>query len=709
MKRSLWLLRRRHSALVSGCRPSLDVTFLQGRPCFKLLSISISLLFGGAHAFPQQPSPPTRDLTEVPVEKLMEIEVYSPAKRAEKLSESPAAISVLTQEDIHRSGATSIPEALRLAPGLDVAQVDGEQWAISARGFNDVFANKLLVLQDGRSVYTPLFSGVFWNVQDPFLPDVDRIEVIRGPGASLWGANAVNGVINIITKSARDTQGVLATAGGGTIERAFAGVRYGDTLGQDVFFRVYGKYFDRAPSDSPNGGEAADSWQRAQGGFRLDWDTLEKSGNLLTLQGDIYGSSGNQVFNTYTPLNPPFYSQTIHQDDYRTSGGNLLGRFTHQFSDRSDLALQVYYDRTVQDTVIVKEFRDTYDFDLQSHVGLGSWNDFVLGLGCRVSDAHTVDSPTISFTPNRVSTKLFSAFAQDEITLVPNRLRLTLGGKLEHNDYTGFELQPSGRLLWTPAPGQTLWGAISRAMRTPSEAEEDVQLTETPSPAVVTLYGNRDFQPEELLAYELGYRVEPLRNLSVDLTTFYNVYHDLRSQEFGFSPTLSPSAPPPPPFPPQFVPMHLENGLGGDTFGFELAPTWVVNSWWRLRPAYSLVKMQIHRSPGSTDPTSKSFLEGSSPQQQASLRSSMDLPCHLSLDSTLRYVDRLPALQVSGYIALDLRVGWRPCEDFELAVVGQNLLQSHHTEFIPTFIGTQRTELPQSVYVQLTWYFGKKH
>jgi iron complex outermembrane recepter protein len=314
------------------------------------------------------------DLTTMPLEKLMEIEVYSASKRAEKLSEAPAAISVITS-DIKRSGAQSIPEALRLVPGLDVAELDAEQWAISARGFNDVFANKLLVLQDGRSVYTPLFSGVFWNVQDALLEDIDRIEVIRGPGASLWGANAVNGVINIITKSAKDTQGLLVSGGGGTVERGFSAVRYGSTLGEDLYFRIYGKYSDRADSVMPNGTDAQDSWQKGQGGFRLDWDKMEKTGNLLTLQGDVYGSLGNQSFNTYAPFNPPLYSQVVHQDDYRTGGGNVLGRWTHEFSDTSDFKLQSYYDRTEQSTLIFKERHDTFDLDLQHHFTLGSWNN----------------------------------------------------------------------------------------------------------------------------------------------------------------------------------------------------------------------------------------------------------------------------------------------------------------------------------------------
>ncbi|HEX4645825.1 MAG TPA: TonB-dependent receptor plug domain-containing protein, partial [Verrucomicrobiae bacterium] len=317
------------------------------------------------------------DLAEMTLEKLMEIDVTSVSKKAEKLSESPAAISVLTQDDIRRSGATSIPEALRLIPGLDVAQVDSQQWAISARGFNDVFANKLLVLQDGRSVYTPLFSGVFWQVQDTLMEDIDRIEVIRGPGASLWGANAVNGVINIITKSARETQGVLVTGGGGTEEPGFGGVRYGGKLAEDVYFRVYGKYFYRADSVRPDGSDAHDAWQKGQGGFRIDWDTWERTGNLLTLQGDIYGGRLDQIFSTYDPTSPTL-SRSV-SEAYRVGGGNVLGRWSHQFSENSDLKLQMYYDRTELDPVIFHENRDTYDIDAQHHFTLGRFNDVIWG------------------------------------------------------------------------------------------------------------------------------------------------------------------------------------------------------------------------------------------------------------------------------------------------------------------------------------------
>ncbi|MDB6064666.1 MAG: ligand-gated TonB-dependent outer rane channel [Pedosphaera sp.] len=634
----------------------------------------------------------TNRLADLSIDELMNIPVTLDTRQPRPLYQSAAAISVLTADDIRRSGAMSIPEALRLVPGLDVARVDSQNWAISARGFNDVFANKLLVMQDGRSIYTPLFSGVFWDVQNPLMEDIDRIEVIRGPGASLWGANAVNGVINIITKSAKETQGFLATAGGGSELNAFGSFQYGGKFGENAYFRVYGQYLNRGDSASPAGGNADDEWQIGQGGFRVDWDASEQ--NLFTLQGDIYGGRLHQTFGTYAPANFPTFSQTV-SDDVPVDGGNILGRWAHAFSEDSELKLQLYYDRTERDTAIFQENRDTYDVDLQHHFKAGDRNDFIWGLGYRISADKIRSTPTVSFDPSRQETHLYSAFAQDEITLLTNRLRLTLGTRLEHNDYTGFEVQPNGRLLWTPGGHQTFWGAVSRAIRTPSRAEVSVTLNQPMPPFVVaTLQGNPDYKSEELTAYEIGYRVEPLPNVSFDLATFYNVYDHLRSLETG-----TPSAP----FP-VFIPVQAENKLHGETYGFEASVAWQATGWWRLTPAYSLLKTQIHQDADSTDTTSINLDQGASPQQQFSLRSSMDLPQHVSLDFTLRYVDQLPALNVGSYVAVDVRLGWRPYKNLDLAIVGQNL-GGVHTEFKPTFISTQPTEVRPSVYGKVTWRF----
>jgi len=654
-----------------------------------------------------QPAATHSDLTELPIETLLQLEVTTVSRKPEKLAESPAAVSVITQEDIHRSGVTSIAEALRLAPGLEVARVDASQWAISARGFNDAFANKLLVLQDGRSVYTPLFSGVFWDVQGTMLEDIDRIEVIRGPGAALWGANAVNGVINIITRSAKDTQGTLLTAGGGTEERAFAGIRYGDKLSENSFFRVYGTYFNRDNSVLANGNDAHDSWQMGRWGFRLDWDVSDR--NLVTIQGDAYRGSINQVFGTFDPSDTTNFFRNV-QDNFEVVGGNLLGRWTTTLSPESDLRVQAYYDRTERDTVIFKEKRDTFDIDFQHRFPLGQRNDVVWGLGYRLTSDQVGNTPTIALVPDSRTLNLFSGFLQDEIALVPDKLRLTLGSKFEHNDFTGVEIQPSGRLLWTPTEHQTAWASVSRAVRTPSRAEENIQLNRVipagglfpGSPvAVSTIFGNEDLESEKLLAYELGYRIQPAKQVSFDLAAFYNDYDDLRTIELGFSPTQGPT---PPPAGALFIPMHAANHLYGETYGLEAAATWEITHWWRLQPAYTYLQMQLHKRAGSTD-TSSELDEGKSPHNQFTLRSSMDFPRDISLDCTLRYVDNLPALQIDSYIQLDLRIAWRPIKNLELALVGQNLLDDRHAEFRPSFIATQQAEIQRGFYGKVTWRF----
>ncbi|HZV35454.1 MAG TPA: TonB-dependent receptor [Verrucomicrobiae bacterium] len=644
-----------------------------------------------------------KQLTEMPIEDLLNQDVTSVAKIPEQLSKSPAAISVLTQEDIQRSGARSIPEALRLVPGMDVAQVDSQQWAVSARGFNDVFANKLLVLQDGRSLYTPLFSGVFWDVQNPLLEDIDRIEVIRGPGASLWGANAVNGVISVITKSAADTQGFMALAGGGNYEQDFFAARYGGKISDDLYYRVDGQYFDRGNSIlSSSGDDAHDAWRMGQGSFRMDWDTRKNGGDLVTLQGDFYEGRMDQVYDAFS-FPPPSMMPT--PDVERVGGGNILGRWSHEFQDENDMTLQMYYDRTDRNTVIFNEDLDVFDIDVQHHfvVDAGLRNEVVWGLGYRLSLDHLGNTQTVAFSDTDPQTELFSAFVQDEITLFPDRLRLTIGTKLEHNTYTGFEAQPDGRLLWTPAEHQTVWAAVSRAVRTPSEAEEFIRLNEVvapgtlgpaqPVPVPVTIYGSQNMRSEDLIANQLGYRVAPLNTLSLDVAVFYNIYDHIRSETLGPSPTQPATTP--------FVPLTLQNGLHGENYGIELAPTWEALPGWRLQAAYSLLKTHMY---GHDLATINADI-GQSPQQQVSLRSSLDLPHDISFDCTLRYVDRLPALGISSYVALDVRLAWRPCKNWELALVGQNLGAAHHAEFAPTFIGTQRTEIPAGGYAKVTCHF----
>ncbi|HJT81348.1 MAG TPA: TonB-dependent receptor, partial [Chthoniobacterales bacterium] len=503
----------------------------------------------------QEPYHPPEELKKLSVEQLLDIDVTSVSKYPQKLSAAAAAVAVLTPDDLERSGVTNIPDALRLVPGLDVAQVDAHTWAISSRGFNDIFANKLLVLMDGRTLYTPLFSGVFWEVQDTFLQDIDRIEVVRGPGATLWGANAVNGVINVITKSARDTQGTLIFGGGGTEELGFGGARYGAKINDETFIRIYAKYNNRDSSLLPNDTDADDAWDMFRSGFRLDWEPGKA--DSLTFQGDIYAGHEDEVY-TVPTVAFPFAGIVASRDN--VAGGNLLGRWTERFSATSDITMQAYWDRTVRNSAVFHETRDTGDIDFQHRFGLGEHQEVIWGLGYRVTHDDVENSLNVSLFPDSRTLNLYSGFVQDDITILPDRLRLTIGSKFEHNDFTGFEIQPSGRISWTPVQSQTVWGSISRAVRTPSIAENDLRLNPAPPipvpPGTLTIFGNPAIDSEELIAYEIGYRCQPFYQLTFDLSAFYNDYDKLRS--------IEPLTPGP------IGPSTARNLLFGEAYGTEI-------------------------------------------------------------------------------------------------------------------------------------------
>ena len=640
--------------------------------------------------YAQEAVRPARVLKHLSVEELMDIDVTSVSKHPEKLSAAAAAVAVLTQDDIARSGCTSIPELLRLVPGVQVARVDSHTWAVSSRGFNDIFANKLLVMIDGRTVYTPLFSGVFWDVQDTLLEDIERIEVVRGPGATLWGANAVNGVINIITKRAQNTQGFLFSGGGGSEERGFANIRYGVKVGDNAFLRVYSKYLNRDSSGLLGGGQANDAWNMYRSGFRLDWEPTSQ--NSFTVQGDIYTGTERQTYVTPARFFP--FVATADSTD-NIAGGNVLGRWSHSFSADSELTVQTYYDRTVRRSAIFGEDRHTGDVDLQHRFALGQSQELIWGVGYRVTHDDIKNSLNVSLIPNSRSLSLYSGFLQDEIAIVPERLRLTLGSKFEHNDFTGFEIQPSGRLLWTPGHRQTIWGSISRAVRTPSRVESDVRLNFVPPvplrPGSITTFGNPNILAEELVAYEVGYRIQPADRLTFDLAVFYNHYDRLRTIEPLLTGPVSPS--------------RLANNLWGETYGAEISIIAQPIEAWRLEGGYSFLQAHLHRKGASRDSSTEGTTEGSSPRHQFFIRSLLNIGQQVQFDSTLRYVDALPAPDIPSYLTLDLRLAWRPTKDLEFAIVAQNLLDNRHPEFAPTFIVTPRTEVERGVYGHVVCYF----
>ncbi|HSA92910.1 MAG TPA: TonB-dependent receptor [Terriglobales bacterium] len=651
----------------------------------------VGVVSAAAQSAPAEKEP--RDLTELSVEELANVEVSTAGKKPQKRSEVAAAIYVITQEDIRRSGATSIPEALRLAPGVIVARVDSNKWAIGTRGFPSRLSRSLLVLMDGRSVYTPLFAGVYWEVQDTPLEDIERIEVIRGPGGTLWGANAVNGVVNVITREARDTQGMLVSAGAGTVDRGFSSFRYGGRWGENNAYRVYGKFFNRDPGFHAAGNNF-DDWRMGQAGFRSDWELNPR--DHFTLQGDVYrGESGQRV--SFTILSPP--SVATVQQNADLSGGNVLGRWRRALGNDSEAALQFYYDRTDRDEPTFREIRDTFDLDFQNRLRLGRHHDLNWGAGYRLSSGEFTGVPTIVFRPARRTDHLFSAFLQDGITLIEDRLTLTVGAKLEHNSYSAWELQPSARVLWKPARRHTLWAAITRAVRTPSRVEHDLESTSLLEPVTPTFsrfLGDRNFVPETLLSQALGYRVQATDQLFLDLTGFYNRYFDLLSIEPG---TPFFEATPPPPH--LAVPVTVRNGMEGRTWGAEAALDWRATGRWRFKAAYSFLRVNLSRKPGSLDVGTEKSTEGSSPRHQFSLSSFANLTRNIDLDVTLRYVAELVSQGVPQYATADARLGWRPRPPWEIAVVGQNLFAGHHLEFGGGNAG--RTEIRRGVYLQLSW------
>ena len=641
-------------------------------------------MVGAAHADSGAPS--TAELKQLSVEDLMGIEVTSVERHPEKLLRAPSAIQVITQDDIRRSGATSIAEALRLADNLEVAQKNSHDWAISARGFNTALGNKLLVMIDGRTVYTPLYSGVFWDVQDYLLEDIDRIEVISGPGGTLWGANAVNGVINIITKSAADTKGAYAEAGGGNQLEESGGARYGGTIAPNVDFRVYGKYFDRSGEVFANGGAAPDAWHQGRGGFRIDSQASPQ--DTLSVHGDFY--DGHEGVDTGGAA--------------QTSGGNVVGRWAHVFSEQSDLSLQSYYDRThLVDPIppyslgtlelapagSLQDDLTTLDTDFQHRFALDERNHIVWGLGYRFTHDVVENAPGLGFLPPTLDQNLFSAFLQDEILL--GNWSAIIGSKVEHNDYTGIEFEPNVRLAWELVPGQSLWSAISRAARTPSRIDHD--LVEPASSPLVVLEGGRDFGSEYVTAYELGYRGGLGSRVTGSISTFYNVYDDMRSTSFT---------------PGTIVPFYFANNLEGRTYGAELSGTCQVLESWSLHLGYDLLEENLHVKPGQFD-LNDALNETSDPKHQFTIRSALSLPWRVDVDVALRWVDALRTNSgptpgtVPSYFELNTRLAWRAPRGFELSLVGQNLLHDQHPEY--GFPSPTRVEIPRSVYGKMAWRY----
>ena len=643
----------------------------------------------------QPPLPP--DLSKMDVEDLMNVVVTSVSKREQTLSRTAAAVFVINQEDIRRSGATSIPDLLRMAPGVDVEQIDANAWAISIRGFNSRYSNKVLVLIDGRSVYTPSFSGVYWEQVDMPLENIDRIEVIRGPGATVWGANAVNGVISIFTKSSKDTRGGLVSATVGSQTHVLGTLQYGGKFAKAGSYRAFGKYFDIGNSAMADGSPAADHWTRAHGGFRSDWDLSSR--DSVMVQGDLFAIQANQTSRGSLIPTP---TDRIFNQRLDAAGGNLLARWNHTLAGGSQTSFQTYFDTYRRTDFGVPEMLRLFDLDFQHHLERDR-HDIVWGLGYRVNNSRGATGYTIGFSPASKTASVFSGFLQDEIR-VSDSFWMTIGGKLEHNAYTGLQAEPSVHLAWSPQGSRrTIWAAASRALRQPARVDTairaDIQVIpiSTDAVQVVRLFGNPSMKDEELRAYEAGYRSELTKTLSVDIATFLNFYRNLQTAEFQPM-VIVPGSPMQ-----YLIPLRYENQARGVTSGGEIALSWNATSRWRIRPAYSYLHANLRTDPGSQGVT-EFAIKDAFPQNMVQIRSQVNLTRRTEFDQSLYYTARLPGSSIAGHARLDLRLARRLGESTEISVVGQNLLRPRSVEYGDAYavVGTQSV---RSVYAKLVWRF----
>lgn len=600
------------------------------------------------------------DLKKLSMEELINMEVTSVSKRAEKLTEAASAIQVITGEDIYRSGVTNLPDALKLAANLQVAQLNSYAWITSARGFNAIFSNKLLVMIDGRTVYSPLFAGVFWDVQNVLLEDVDRIEVISGPGGTLWGANAVNGIINIITKNTKSTQGHYISGAAGTFLKNYGALRYGGKIGPNASYRIYGQHHDYNNTFQANGKDNNDKWGLTQGGFRVDFD---HSASTLMIQGNTYGGT----------------EQTTPSSS-NMDGQNILGQWTRTFSNKSDLTVQAYVDRTWRRDIpsTISDELITYDFDVQHRFPFGKRQSILLGAGYRYMDDKSQHSTLfVGFLPETKGMSRFSSFLQDEITFL-KKTKLTIGTKLLHDNYSGFEVQPSARFAWSPTNWNTLWAACSRAVRTPSRIDVDYNIPTYPVPlGTPNVNGGPNFVSEKVIAFELGYRVQPVDKLTLSLALFYNQYRDLYSVEAL----------------PGTQTYQIQNGTQGYSNGAELSANYQLLKSWRLRGGYTYFNKKLENKPGHTFDF---YSLGNDPKNSFLLQSMTDLPNNFQFNITARYSDKRPNPYTPDYFTFDANLAWR-YKQFEISLAGQNLWEDKHIE-----LGSQ---ISRSIYGKLTCRF----
>ena len=622
-------------------------------------------------------APTQNPLKTMTLEQLGNTEVTTVSKEPVEVWNTPAAIYVITQDDIQRSGATNIPEALRLAPGVEVARITSGEYAIGIRGFNSRLSRSVLVLIDGRTVYTTFTAGTYWETQDVLMKDIDRIEVIRGPGGTIWGPNAVNGVINIITRNTKDTEGVLATGIGGNVEEVLGDTRYGSGNGNGFTYRVYAKGFAWAPQYHSDGNNY-DDWHSGQGGFRMDWNA--RSHDSFRLQGDGY-RQGFGERTTATTYNPP--ANTDMSGDASLYGGNLLFNWTRAQAEGRDMQFAAYYAHDTRNELNFGDIRNTVNVDFLDRFRL-SHQEVSWGITARASHGTEVELYSgLTFTPSHRTDELYQGFIQDEISLVQDRLSIIAGTKVLKTNYTGVLAEPSARVLFTPTATQTLWAAYTHGLRTPADVERDFNLssylgnTSSGLPIFACFCANPNFRSEQLNGYELGYRGLEGRQFYVDISGFYNRYGDLFSEDLVEGPHVVTSPPPTE----VLISAQFGNGLVASTTGMEVAPQWRPTPWWRLGGSYSFLDMHVKPATNSKDIGSSPGVQGSSPEYQALFQNGFDLPKSVSADVQVRYVSALPALTVPRYWTGDATVHWAATHHIGLKGAGQNLFQPHHAEF----------------------------
>ena len=639
-------------------------------------------------------------LKALSLEQLGEVEVTTVSKQPEEVWQTPAAVFVVTAEDIRRSGATSIPELLRLVPGVDVARSQSGEWAVGIRGFNSGFSKDLLVLIDGRSVYTPLFEGVYWDVQDLMLDDIDRIEVIRGPGGTIWGPNAVNGVINIITKKAADTQGtVVQVSGGDSVNRFTGEVRVGLHPLPNLQVRLFAKGFSRGAEINP-GGDPYDDWRQERGGFRADWQP--NSRDTLTMSSMVYGGrTGDQ--NSIGEFYPP--SQLVVDGQQLVSGGDVVVRWDRKLAGGSGFYVQGYFDRTNRATSQFTETRNTIDVDFIDHIANLPREDLIVGAGLRESPSHLVQTQaTVNFAPNKINNYVYSFFAQDAFKLIPDKLTLTLGSKFADDMYSGWGVQPSAQLLWHPRSTTTLWASVARALRTPGRLDRDLTLIgdyTAGSPGVLPIFvqvtGNPNFAPEVLIGWSAGFRQLVWHKVYVDVAAFHNQYDNIESYGGPISLFTFPTSP----YPYESINVMYGNGLRGVSDGLEIAPDWKPLSWFEMRGSFSHVHVALHSKVGYGQATYASGIEGSSPHREASVQGIFTLAHGLEIVPDYRFVSALPADSIPSYQTADARIAYHVEKHVDVAVTGRNLLQGQHEEI--TGDNSNITAIKREVFGGVTW------